>query len=388
MRAFVFTDESLTRRAGQFVWLAVNTEESRNAAFVAKFPVSAWPSFFIVDPTTEVITYRWTGGATVAQLDGWLGEARRAPAAPSVFSAELEKADAANGRADYKDAATLYAQLLAGASRSFKDRPRVVDAYLFALQMTHQPGPCAEEAARSYPLERDLPNAASVAGSGLECALALPKGAKGRTELVSKLEAACRDVLANRTVRFATDDLSSVYQELISAREDARDAAGKKEDENAWVALLDDAATRAKTPEERTVFDPHRLAAYLEIGQPERAIPMLEQSERDFPQDYNPPARSAIAYRAMKEYGKALAAVDRALPLAYGPRKLTIYRTKASILEAQGKLEQAIATLRDAVSYGASLPKGQAYGMSGIKKDLARLEKPPENSNPGKLGHP
>jgi len=383
MRAFVFTDDSLTRRAGQFVWLAVNTEESRNAAFLAQFPVSAWPSFFIVDAVTETIAYRWTGGATVAQLDGWLDEARRAPAAPSTFTAEIEKADAANGRADYKGAAALYAHLLAGASGSFKDRPRVVDAYLFALQMTHQLEACAEEAVRWYPLEKDLANGANVASSGLDCALALPKGAKGRTELVLRLEAACREVLADPTVRFATDDLSSVYQELISAREDAGDEAGKGSDERAWVALLEDAAARAKTPEERTVFDAHRLAAYLEIGHPERAIPMLEQSEREFPKDYNPPARLAVAYRAMKEFGRAVAAADRALSLAYGPRKLLIYRTRASILEAQGKSDGAIETLREAVSYGESLPKGQAYGMSGIKKDLARLEKAGENPTPG-----
>ena len=387
MRAFVFTDESLTRRAGQFVWLAINTEESRNAAFLAKYPVSAWPSFFIVDPKTEMITYRWTGGATAAQLIDWLDEARRQPAAPSALSGEIEKADAANGRADYKDAAALYASVLARAPSSLPDRPRVVDAYLFALQMTHQFSPCAEEAIRSYALEKDLPNAANVAGSGLDCALALPKHAKGRTEAVSKLEAACREVLADRAVHFATDDLSSVYQELISAREDAGDEAGKKSDESAWVALLEDAAARAKTPEERTVFDSHRLAAYLEINHPERAIPMLEQSERDFPKDYNPPARLAIAYRAMKDYGKALAAVDRGLSLAYGPRKLGIYRTKASILEAQGNLEGAIATLREAVTYGRSLPEGQAYGITSVKKDLLRLEttgaKPtPEPSHP------
>jgi tetratricopeptide (TPR) repeat protein len=374
MRAFVLTDKALTRRAGQFVWLAVNTEESRNAAFLAKFPISAWPSFLIVDPMTEKVVYRWTGGATVRQLDGWLAEARRPAATPSGFRAELERADAANGRADYKDAATLYGRVLGAAPGSFADRPRVVDAYLFALQMTHQSGRCAEEAARTYPLERDLPNAANVAGSGLDCALSLPKDAKERPALVANLEAACREVLANTRVSFATDDLSSVYQELIAAREDAGDAAGKERDERAWVALLEDAAAKARTPAERTVFDSHRLSAYLEIGHPERAIPMLEQSARDFPNDYNPPYRLAIAYRAMKDYGKALAAVDRALGLGYGPRKLGMYRTKASILEVAGRRGDAIAVLREAVTYGESLPPEQTYAVAGVKRDLAKLE--------------
>jgi tetratricopeptide (TPR) repeat protein len=383
MRAFVFTNNALTRHAGQFVWLAVNTEENRNAAFLAKFPISAWPSFLIIDPRSETVTYRWTGGATVQQLDAWLAEAHHSQPAPSGFRAELARADAANGRADYKDAAALYGRVLAAAPRSFPDRPRVVDAYLFALQMTHEPGPCAEEAVRAYPLEKDLANAANVASSGLDCALSLPKDAKGRPALVATLEAASREVLANTAVRFATDDLSGVYQELIAAREDAGDSAGKERDEKAWVALLEDAAARAKTPAERTVFDSHRLGAYLEIGHPERAIPMLERSARDFPNDYNPPFRLAVAYRAMKDYQRALAAVDRALALGYGPRKLGIYRTKAAILEDAGRRGEAIETLREALAYGASLPPEQTYGIVGVKRDLAKLEAAPAATGSG-----
>src|SRR4029453_6729332 len=34
MRAFVFTDKALTQRAGQFVWLSIDTEKAQNAAFV------------------------------------------------------------------------------------------------------------------------------------------------------------------------------------------------------------------------------------------------------------------------------------------------------------------------------------------------------------------
>jgi tetratricopeptide (TPR) repeat protein len=382
MGAFVFTDKSLARHAGQFVWLAVNTEDSRNAGFMAKFPISAWPSLLVVDAATETVTYRWTGGATVAQLNGWLDDMRRSPGARASVIAALKRADTANGRGDYKDAASLYTQVLAAVPPSFKDRPRVVDAALFALEMTHQPERCAEEAVRAYPLERDLPNAANVAGSGLDCALALPKDAAHRTELIARLEADCREVLANRVVRFATDDLSSVYEELIAAREDAGDTAGKKQYEEAWVALLERAAASGKTPAQRTVFDSHRLSAYLEIGHPERAIPMLESSERDFPDDYNPPFRLAVAYRAMKDYDEALAAVDRALALAYGPRKLLIYRTKASILVAAGKRERAIEVLRTAIAYGTTLPKDQVHGMSRVRQDLADLEHAPAKPGP------
>src|SRR5437660_978512 len=69
MRAFVFTDKALARHAGQFVWLSIDTEKARNAPFVQKYPIRAWPSFYVIDPTTETVAVRWVGGATVAQLE-------------------------------------------------------------------------------------------------------------------------------------------------------------------------------------------------------------------------------------------------------------------------------------------------------------------------------
>ena len=115
-------------------------------------------------------------------------------------------------------------------------------------------------------------------------------------------------------------------------------------------------AAEAKTPEQRASYDPHRLQAYLELHTPEKAIPMLEQSARDFPDDYNPLGRLAVAYGAMKEYDKALAASDRALAKAYGPRKLTIYRQRADILVAKGDKQAARDTIEKAVAYAKSLP--------------------------------
>ena len=79
MRAFVFTNKALARHAGQFVWLSIDTEKPRNAAFLQKFPVQVWPSFFIVDPASEKIALRWVGGATVPQLEKILADMTSAP---------------------------------------------------------------------------------------------------------------------------------------------------------------------------------------------------------------------------------------------------------------------------------------------------------------------
>ena len=65
MRAYVFTDAALARHAGRFVWLEMDTEKKQNATFRTQFPVTALPTFLIVDPMTEKVALRWVGGATV-----------------------------------------------------------------------------------------------------------------------------------------------------------------------------------------------------------------------------------------------------------------------------------------------------------------------------------
>ena len=141
------------------------------------------------------------------------------------------------------------------------------------------------------------------------------------------------------------------------------------------MTFLEDAAAKAKTPEQRTVYDSHRLSAYIEVGTPEKAIPMLEQSAKDFPEDYNPHARLAAAYRAMKNYDQAIASADRALARAYGPRKLLIYRTKIDALVDQGNKEAARAVLNEAITYARSLPKPQQRDstVAAFEKRLEQL---------------
>jgi len=59
MRAFVFTDKALERYAGQFVWLAVDTENSTNVEFLKKYPISVWPTLLVIDPKTNQIVWQY-----------------------------------------------------------------------------------------------------------------------------------------------------------------------------------------------------------------------------------------------------------------------------------------------------------------------------------------
>jgi tetratricopeptide (TPR) repeat protein len=170
----------------------------------------------------------------------------------------------------------------------------------------------------------------------------------------------------------SADDRSGLYESLVDARDQAKDEVSAQKLREQWATFLEGEAAKAKTPDQRAVYDSHRLTVYLGLKQPEKAIAMLEQSERDLPKDYNPPARLISAYRAAKRYDDALAASDRALKLAYGPRKVGIYRSRAVTYLAKGDKESARKTIKEAIEYAESLPAEQRSDatIASMKKQL------------------
>ncbi len=382
MRAFVFGDESLKEQAGRFVWLAIDTEKAVNATVQERFPIDAWPTFLVLDPKDERVALRWVGGATVSQLqkileDGRLAVLGRAPGeGPEPAFARAERL---YGQRSYGEAALAYQEALKVAPPEWPRYSRAVESLLFALTKTNDCTTSLRIAREALPRLQGTPSALSVGGAGLECALDLPKADAGRPESVAFFEKAAREAIADAKLLAAADDRSSLYGDLVQARKDAKDEAGAKATAVEWAAFLEGEAAKAKTPEARAVFDAHRLSAYLELGEPQRAIPMLEVSERDFPQDYNPPARLGVAFRELKRWDEALAATDRALAKAYGPRKIRILLTRSDILLGRGDPGGARATLGEALSAARALPPGQRSEplIASVQKKLGALPEHP-----------
>jgi tetratricopeptide (TPR) repeat protein len=376
MRAFVFTDKALQRHAGQFVWLSIDTEKSGNAATLAKYPVSVWPSFYVVDPQTETIALRWVGGATVPQLQKILDDGSHAIAGPKGgLDQILARADRLYGQGKNAEAAREYSEVLKRAPAAWPQRRRVLESLLFAFQGSHQSGLCAVTAKDAFASVAKTSSAANVAGSGLDCALSIPATDPSRKALVDALAADARLVLSRPRPDIAADDVSSLYQTLGEEREQAGDKEGRRKVQSDWASFLEAQAAAAKTPDARAVFDSHRLAAYLALEEPQRALVMLEASERDLPEDYNPPARLAVAYRELKRYDEALAASDRALAKAYGPRKIGILQTRADIYAKKGDSAAARRTLQEAIAAAESLPAPQRpeAAIASLKKKLEAM---------------
>jgi len=359
MRAYVFTDTSLARHAGQFVWLAIDREKPQNAAFCKRYPLVGIPTFFVIDPEGGDVRLSWLGALTVGQLHVLLDDVRDHRDTPRPLLAKLATADSLYGASEWKGAAVAYRGVLDAAPRGWRGYARVVESLQTALNESGDyPGALALARA-SLPRLGRSPSALNVAAGGLGAATSLPDSAPARDAAIVEMAAATHALVTDTSYATAADDRSGAYIALIDARDAAHDSVGVHAAALEWSAFLDGQAARARTPEERAVFDSHRLSAYLQLRQPERAIPMLEQSERDLPGDYNPPARLATAYKALQRWDEALAASDRAMALAYGPRKLLLYDTRADIYRGRGDLEGARRTLREAIAFAQALPEGQ-----------------------------
>ena len=373
MRAYVFTDKALERYAGRFVWLAVDTENSKNADFLKKYPINVWPTLLVVDPAKERVTLRYAGGATVGQLSKLLDQGLSKTKVPADDA--LARADRFANEGKNDEAAKEYERALEQAPKGWKPFGRAAEGLIMALTLSQQHERCAERANELYSRLHGTLSGANAAAYGLSCAADLPAENAKRAALLDSLEKAVRTSLDNPKIDMSGDDRSGLYESLVSARQALKDEEGAKKEAAKWAAFLEGEAAKAKTAEQRAVYDSHRLSAYLDLGTPEKAIPMLEQSERDFPRDYNPPARLGTVYRTMKKYDESLAAYDRALKLAYGPRKIGILRGRAETLLAKGDKEAAKQTMRDAIAYAKSLPSGQVSErmIGALEKRLAAM---------------
>jgi tetratricopeptide (TPR) repeat protein len=376
MRAYVFTDKSLERYAGRFVWLSIDTENATNTAFLKAHPISVWPTLLILDPKDKVV-FRYAGGGTVPQIRKLLDDGERA-ARGSHGKADiaLVRADALAAQGKQAEAAKAFDEAIAAAPKAWPRLGRASESLVFALLQSRDSQRCAERALALFPRVRGTSSAVNVAGTGLSCATDLDAKSWNRSELIAGLEKATRQTLAAAdTIAMSADDRSGLYESLVDARDEAKDATAAHALREQWAAFLEGEAAKAKTPDQRAVFDPHRLTVYLGLKQPDKAIAMLEQSERDLPKDYNPPARLISAYKAAGRYDDALAASDRALKLAYGPRKVGIYRNRASVYIAKGDKENARKTLDEAIRFAESLPTEQKSDatIASMKKQLTTM---------------
>jgi thioredoxin-like negative regulator of GroEL len=355
MKQYVLTDPVLTKLAGSFVWLAIDSERPDNAAFLKRFPTRNMPTLWVIEPSSQTPLLKWIGAATARELKGVLEDTLqdRTLQPEAAGAAEVNtlwlRAQRASAAGETQQAIGFYKRALENAPPGWSRRARATEALSMRLAESEQPAECIELALREAPNMPASTARLNVVLNALDASEQLPADAPQRAALhvlidlgTSIAETPSPDVLL--------DDRSSLYLSLITVQQKSKPEEAKRL-AKAWSKALDTQAASETEPVRRRVWDPHRVEAYLAIEEPERAIPMLEQSEREAPEDYNAAARLARVYLTLNKLAEARAAIDRALPLATGPRKLRLYSLKADIQVAANDKPGAGATLNEALDF-------------------------------------
>jgi tetratricopeptide (TPR) repeat protein len=357
MKQYVLPDPALRPLADKYVWLAIDSERASNAPFLQRFATRNLPTLWVIDPASQTPLLKWIGAATASELHDVLADTladRTAATQPSTASvaeanAEWRRGVRASAAGDSTQAIEHFRRALASAPQAWSRRAVTLEALSMRLAETDQHAALVELAAHETATMPPGTARLNVVLNAIDAVAELPEDAPQRASIPEILQLAKR-IAAEPGNAVLLDDRSSLYLSLVSALK-TRDPAAAQQLATRWSELLDAQAVRETDAARRRVWDPHRVEAYTALGEPARALPMLEQSEREVPNDYNPPARLARVYLTIGRVSDARAAIERALPHSAGPRKLRLYMLKSEILIAAQDKPGARAALEDALEF-------------------------------------
>jgi len=381
MKRFVIPDPGLRPVKDAVVWLAIDSENPKNNAFLDRFPLDAWPTFLVIEPRGERVVGRWVGAASVNDFRAFVQEGARAAGSEKhdAATAALHKGYEARAKGDFASAASDYRKALELTRKDDPARPERLVLLSMALLRAKTPE-AARECVQLGLREMDHAGDTSVATDFLAtadgCAQRLPADDPQVAKLREKSIARLTRLIANADAPLSADDRSDAQSSL----KDFLEAAGRHEEAvrvmRARAKLLEGAAASAPNPALASTFDAHRTETYLYLGEAQKAEQLLSDREKQMPDDYNPPARLA---RVLFEQGKlpeAEAAVDRALAkMTRGQRRVGVLGLKARILEKRGKPTAAV--VQEQLEVFQELPKTQRSPEqeAQLRKKLAEAQK-------------
>jgi tetratricopeptide (TPR) repeat protein len=307
---------------------------------------------WVIDAKNEAPIFKWIGVATAEELRALLedtGKAGKAAGQPGGDATALWiQGNRASAEGHAEQAVNLYRQAIRAGKSEWPRRAKALEALSARLRELGRTRDALELAVKETEGMPPGTSRVNVLLNGVDAAAAQPPTKASLAALESLTKIGTR-IAEDPAEPILVDDRSGLYLALVNVVRQS-DAGEAKRLALEWVALLEAEAKRAP-PEQRRVWDSHRLEGYLALGEPERAIPMLEQSEREVPDDYNPPARLARAELALGRLDAAESAVTRALVRSNGPRKIRLYMLKADILLAEKNVPAARAALKDALDF-------------------------------------
>lgn len=384
MKHTVLVDKGLAPLADRFVWLAVDTDREANAPAVERFPPVAWPTFFVISPQDEAVQARYVGAASVDQFRDFLTQGEQAhidrrggqgglPEGSPLLG--VRHGDRAANAGRLEEAAGAYREALERAPADWFRRPDVLVSLINVLADLEDWTGCAALAADNMDHTGRSASAADFAYYAKVCAAELDDEAEKKA-LLARAKARLAGLIEDTEAPLALDDRSEAMRilrevHLALGEKDAADALARRQ-----RAVLDAAAANAKTPFEAMTYNWPRAEVYSYLGVPGELVADLKKSVADLPNEYDPPYRLAWIYAQTGELALALDMANRALGLAYGPRKTRVASLIVDLHEARGDAKAQADAQAELVKVYESLPEGQARpdALEAAKARLAELK--------------
>jgi hypothetical protein len=357
MQHGVLDTAALGAFADRVVFAAVDTDRPGNAPFLKAHPVSLWPTFFVLDPQLP-------DGPPLAMHPGSMSlPATLAFVADAVARHQAhipQPADLALARAH----AALADGAIDGAVAAFDDAlatigvgdPRRVDVVL-AAAWARVKSLDAAGCARFIEAHHDEVTggaAFDLQGALLACADKLTDTAQQR-RLRDQARVDLQALITSPPAGAAVDDRADGMATLADLETTLGNPDGAEAMHAQRLRLLDDAVAKATTQQQAQVHDYARMNSLFALGRGAEAVTLLQARAAALPDDYEPRARLASALFRLQRFDEARVAVDDAIRLSYGPRRLRYLLLKADIDTARSDLPAARAALLAVVSFGAAL---------------------------------
>ncbi|MEO8700697.1 MAG: thioredoxin family protein [Kofleriaceae bacterium] len=379
MQSVVFTDPSFKPDADKFVFAALDTDRDGNAAAVAKFPPSAWPTFYVVGPDEQVLA-RFVGAASIAQFHAFLDSGRR------VKSGDQAGADkhlvAAERLLAVKDLAGAEKELvaaLAAAPPEWTRRPDALVSLIGARSKLKDIAGCIELAEKSLDDTGNAASASDFLSYAVNCAKERETAEADRVKaLRERAVARWQKLVDDTTAPLSVDDRSDAMALTRETLDELGDKARAKEWAEKQRALLDDAAGKATSAMAAMTYNWPRSEVYVYLGKPLELVPALEKSAKDLPEEYDPRARLGWIYLKGGKLEDAAKWTDDALKLVYGPRKARVLTQRADIAKAAGDKAGEKRYREDIVKALEALPATQTSpdAIANAKQAVVDLDKP------------
>lgn len=378
MQSEVFTDPSFKAERDKFVFVALDTDRDVNAAAVAKYPPSAWPTFYVIGHDGQVLS-RFIGAASVEQFHAFL-ETGRAAAQGGVTgaAAHLLNADRHMAAKQYADAERELVGALTDAPAAWPRKPDALVTLITALRKQNKYAECVALGDKSMDETGNAASASDFLASAMDCANELAKqpGAESGklASLRGKAVTKWRALLDNPKAPLSVDDRSDAMMNLretlaaLGLEPEAKKLAEKQR------TLLDEAATKAKTPLAAMTYNWPRAEVYVYLGKPLELVPALEKSAADLPKEYDPRARLGWIYLKGDKLAEAVTWTDQALKLVYGPRKVRVLAQRAEIAAKQKDKAAERLFKEEIVKTLEGLPAGQTTREAIEKAKQAVLD--------------